>query len=311
VDLTNLFQSDPAAQELGLQQFGLDQKYKQQQLADLLQKNQQNSQMFPLELQKAQLGNQTTEAQLPGIKANSSSLESKADFDQKTLSGKITAQLEKYKNEIGDEHLKDLTRRGEMYSQTGQMLHLMRGPQAHAMARQILGDNYLPQFDDMPPEELGKRMFTLGAAMNEATAKQQAMQNAGQVKSDTALALEAERSRRALEVQQLRNQALEKMAKMKEDALKTRDPKKFEELAVRYKMLAEQATDPQEQQALMKEAAIALESAMRLRPADNTKPQLDPNVAPGVLTPPAPRGNPLAPQGARPKGTADDPIILK
>ena len=125
-------------------------------------------------------------------------------------------------------------------------------------------------------------------------------------KSDTARALEAEKTRRALELQQLKNAANERITKLKDNALKSKDPKKFEELAVRHKMAAEGADSPEEARKHMEQAAMALEAAKLLRPMDNTKPQLDPSVAPGVLTAPPTRENPLSPNAAKP-----DPLGIR
>lgn len=306
MDLTNLFQSDPAAQELGLQQFGLDQQYKQQQLADLMQKTQQQGELHPLEMQRMRLGNQTQEAQLPGIQAQSSLTQDKASLSRNTLPQQLEAAFAKHKTEMSDAQVKELTNAGQRYSQVGALLGAIPGPARAALAKQMLGDLYHPEFDKYNPNDLADTVSTIGNWMTEAGSKFQLQSAALTQKSETARALEAERTRRALEVQQLKNAVNERIAKLKEDALKSKDPKKFEELAVRHKMAAESADNPEEARKHMEQAALALEAAKMLRPMDSTKPQLSPDVAPGVLAPPPVRENPLAPNAAKP-----DPLGIR
>jgi len=311
MDLTNLFQSDPAAQELGLQQFAQEKQRRDADLASLLQRSQQQAEMHPLEMQQRRLSNQMQEAQLPGVQAQSSLTQDKASISRNTLPQQLEEAFTKHRSNMSDAQVKELANAGQRYSQVGALLGTIPGPARAAAAKQLLGDLYRPEFEQYNPNDLADTVSTIGDWMTKAGSKFQ-LQAAGlDQKSDTARALEAERTKRALEVQRLKNEANERIAKLKEDAVKSKDPKKFEELAVRHKMAAEAADTPEEARKHMEQAALALEAAKLLRPMDPTKPQLDPGVAPGVLTAPPGRSNPLAPQGARPKGTAEDPIILK
>lgn len=302
MDLTNLFQADPAAQELGLKQIGDERAYAAARLQDLLQKSQQSQEMHPLEMQRARTSNAMQEAQIPGIQAQNSITQDKASISRNTLPQQLEEAFAKHKGSMSDLQLKELNNAGQRYGQVGALLGNIPGPARAAAAKQLLGDLYRPEFDQYNPNELADTVSTIGEWMTKAGSK---FQLADQ-KSDTARALEAEKTRRALELQQLKNAANERIAKLKDDALKTKDPKKFEELAVRHKTAAEQATTPEEAQKHMEQAAMALEAAKLLRPMDNTKPQLDPSVAPGVLTAPPTRENPLSPNAAKP-----DPLGIR
>lgn len=306
MDLQTLFQSDPAAQELGLQQFAQEKQRRDAELASLLQRTQQQGEMHPLEMQQRRLGNQMQEAQLPGVQAQSSISQDKASLSRSTLPQQLEEAFAKHRTSMSDAQVKELSNAGQRYSQVGALLGTIPGPARAAAAKQLLGDLYRPEFEQYNPNDLADTVSTIGDWMTKAGSKFQ-LQAAGlDQKSDTARALEAERTKRALEVQRLKNETNERIAKLKEDAVKSKDPKKFEELAVRHKMAAEAADTPEEARKHMEQAALALEAAKLLRPMDPTKPQLDPGVAPGVLTAPPGRENPLAPSGAKP-----DPLGIR
>ena len=302
MDLQTLFQSDPAAQELGLQQFAQEKQRRDAELASLLQRTQQQGEMHPLEMQQRRIGNQMQEAQIPGIQAQNSITQDKASISRNTLPQQLEEAFAKHKGSMSDLQLKELNNAGQRYGQVGALLGNIPGPARAAAAKQLLGDLYRPEFDQYNPNELADTVSTIGEWMTKAGTK---FQLADQ-KSDTARALEAEKTRRALELQQLKNAANERITKLKDNALKTKDPKKFEELAVRHKMAAEGADSPEEARKHMEQAAMALEAAKLLRPMDNTKPQLSPDVAPGVLTAPPTRENPLSPNAAKP-----DPLGIR
>jgi hypothetical protein len=302
MDLNTLFQSDPAAQELGLRQIADERAHNKATLEQLMQSMQQKGQMFPEELRARQLGNQATEAQLPGLQAQSSLSQDKASLSRNTMAQQLEEAFAKHKGNMSDAQVKELTNAGQRYGQVGAMLGAIPGPARASAAKQLLGDLYRPEFDQYNPNDLADTVSTLGQWMTETGSKFQLQSQ----KSDTARALEAEKTRRALELQQMKNASNERLGQLRADALKTKDPKKFEELAVRHKMAAEQASSPEEVQKHMEQAAMALEAAKMLRPMDPTKPQLSPDVAPGVLVAPPGRENPLAPNAAKP-----DPLGIR
>jgi len=97
MDLTNLFQADPAAQELGLKQIGDERAYAAARLQDLLQKSQQSQEMHPLEMQRARTSNAMQEAQLPGLQAQSSLNQDKASLSRRTLPQQLEEAFAKHK----------------------------------------------------------------------------------------------------------------------------------------------------------------------------------------------------------------------
>lgn len=103
-DISQLMQVAPmvGAHYAGINQ-GQNEQMQQAKLQELLQmmesrqmEAQQKSAMHPLELESARLKNQTSQAQLPGISANSELLAQKAKFGRETIDGDIEAdQVEK------------------------------------------------------------------------------------------------------------------------------------------------------------------------------------------------------------------------
>lgn len=171
IDLNSLFQADPAAQELGLGFLGQEKQMNQANLAHKLFETQKGQATLPLELEQKRLANQTTQAQLPGIAADSESRQIDTRFKKETLAPKIEAELSKLKGQISDSQFKELTNTGQAYMQAGPLLDRMPGVVTHAAAKQILGNFYRPEFDRVPANALGQVISNFGEAMVAAQSK--------------------------------------------------------------------------------------------------------------------------------------------
>lgn len=107
-DLSQLMQIAPttAAGFVGINQRQNEQmeQLRQAELAQLMQtrmaEESRKSAMHPFELDKMRLGNETTSAQLPGVRANSRSLTTKADIEEATKSSTIDNTNFKNQNEM-------------------------------------------------------------------------------------------------------------------------------------------------------------------------------------------------------------------
>lgn len=171
IDLSTLFQADPAAQELGLGFLGQEKDMNKARLAQQLFETDKQRQMLPLELQGKQLSNQTAQAQIPGLQAQSEKQQLDTRFSRETLGPKIESELSKYKGQMSDSQLKELTNAGQAYMQAGPLLDRMPGVVTHAAAKQILGNFYRPEFDQIPANALGQVISHFGETMVAAQSK--------------------------------------------------------------------------------------------------------------------------------------------
>lgn len=171
IDLSTLFQADPAAQELGLGFLGQEKDMNKARLAQQLFETDKQRQMLPLELQGKQLSNQTAQAQIPGLQAQSEKQQLDTRFSRETLGPKIESELSKYKGQMSDSQLKELTNAGQAYMQAGPLLDRMPGVVTHVAAKQILGNFYRPEFDQIPANALGQVISHFGETMVAAQSK--------------------------------------------------------------------------------------------------------------------------------------------
>lgn len=93
-------------QQLGLQAFNQQQDLGAMQGAGELQKLFQAEQMNPLKLQEQTLRNQTEQAQLPGVQAQSELLGQNARIGRETLDNKISSTNSRFMQDMDDDQLK-------------------------------------------------------------------------------------------------------------------------------------------------------------------------------------------------------------
>lgn len=279
IDLQSLFQSDPAAQELGLKLVGDDRAQSKASLEQLMMKMDQDRQMFPHRLKEAELANETGMARLPGIKEQSRGLKIQNDFDEQTLAPRIQQALSSYKGKLTKDQYDDLINTGNIFTQAGQMLYDIPGVVSHARAKEILKDKYLPEFDQVPPHILGSVIKYLGQNMTKLQpdfVKKEAIER---IKGEAKTAAEEEKSRRAMQLAEFKAGVQKQLAEAKAKAAQTKDPKTAREMSNRLFRLAREEQDPDKKAVLMEEAEAFNEIAFteldrRAQAAAANKPDL-------------------------------------
>lgn len=242
IDLQTLFQSDPAAQEMGLKMIGEQRAADKASLEQMLMKMDQEKQMFPHELRAKELGNQTREAQLPGIMESTRAQRLDNDFNEQTLNPRIQQSLAQYKGKMTKEQYDDLVNTGNIFTQAGQMLEDIPGLASHSRAREVLKDKYLPEFDQVPPQALGRVIRYMGQNMSQLQpdfVKKQALEAQ---KIEGKKSIEEEKADRAKELTAYKETLKQQTNKMKEVSVK--DPTKFEAAIVQLRKALSTEKDP-------------------------------------------------------------------
>jgi hypothetical protein len=307
VDLQTLFQSDPAAQELGLKQFGMDQNINQARLAQMLQEQQQNAQMFPGKLQQQSLQNDQMGAQLPGIRALSSLNEDKANLSRNTMAQQLEAAMKEHKGKMTKADLDELNSTGQIYSQAGALLGAVPGPARKAAAKQILGDKYRPEFDQYDPNDLADTVSTIGKWMTEAGSKYKLETDKIDMKAQAAAEAQAKKIQATKELEVFKASLKEKLDGLKSSG----DPKTYEAVIVQLKKAAAQETDPEKRQAILQEAQdfINIQHGMKIAGAGAAQAgKVDVGAATGMQTNPVPQP-PMASGGMVPQTAPKAPQI--
>lgn len=322
-DLSTLFQSDPAAQEIGLKQIGDQRAQAAAQLADMLQATQQKGQMNPLLLKQQELANQTTQAQMPGLEAQSSMLADKANISRSTIPQQLEEAMRKHRTSMTDADFKEIGQTGQAFSQVGEYLSGIPVPARHAAAKQMLGQMYRPEFDNYNPNDLVDTLQQTGKWMNEAAAKFQ-LQQAGL----------AQKGANAENVAAINNRGKVEAAKIAADAKIKQYTQEFIELKAKFGSYPQQAAfysnkalevattaanvaDEQQQRQLLQLANIYGQMANAAQEqevkkanaaaveANKAKPDLNPLGIPTV-TPPGGGNNPAAaPSTQTPMGSPE------
>lgn len=312
IDLQTLFQSDPAAQEMGLKMIGEQRAADKASLEQMLMKMDQEKQMFPHELRAKELGNQTREAQLPGIMESTRAQRLDNDFNEQTLNPRIQQSLAQYKGKMTKEQYDDLVNTGNIFTQAGQMLEDIPGLASHSRAREVLKDKYLPEFDQVPPQALGRVIRYMGQNMSQLQpdfVKKQALEAQ---KIEGKKSIEEEKADRAKELAAYKASLQEKLTQAKTTAQK--DPATARALANKLFLAAQQETDGDRKAMLMEQAQafneIAFAEIERRAAATNAaKPDLGKlgiETNPLPATPSIPGAQPSqAPAANKPSTLAD------
>lgn len=177
-------------------------QYADQQSLEQQLKNAQTQKMNPLILEEQRLRNETSQAQLPGITANSSLLTDKAKLSKDSMKEQFENLIAEYQGKMNKKDLDFINGGASAYSQAGQALTLVPPNIRHQMGKRMLGSFWQPEFDSMDPETLGKTLSTMGEYMTMAQSKF-AQQSALQAqKGEDARALAATKSAQQLALAQ-------------------------------------------------------------------------------------------------------------
>lgn len=310
IDLQTLFQSDPAAQELGLKLVGDDRAQSKASLEQMMMKMDQERQMFPHKLKEAEVANETGMARLPGIREQGRGLKLQNDFDEQTLAPRIQEALNSYKGKMSKQDFDELINTGNIYSQAGQLLYDIPGVASHARAKEILKDKYLPEFDQVPPQALGGVIKYLGQNMVNLQpdfVKKQALE--GQ-KIEGKEALADKKAERDKELVAYKATLQQKTNEMKKEAVK--EPKKFEEIIVKLRTALTREQDPDARKIIEEElnSFIELKDYFdKVRAAATAAPKPDLGKL-GIETNPMPQPPQFGDTQSKPQAPTQKPATL-
>lgn len=297
--------------------WGMAQDYMQRANAgnDLTQQHQQLQNQWeqdsqPFRLTQLGLGNDTTAAQLPGVRANSAIAVRKNQFEDIFTPQMMQEMKGKYSSAELARHVKDIENIGELYSQAASSI--ASNPDAgRAKLKKALedaghSDMYNPEWDNTSPDKLFQSLDTAGKQIQMTSSKFR-----------TGLGILDAKGDNAKELADLNNASREKIASSRTDTLKalqaakgTQDPKTIEAAMVKAMSHAQIATDPQEQAAFYKAAeaykqqleALALVKAQAGKANDVDVPGVAnlprnnaPSMPPIQQTPLAPTAPPAPP----------------
>lgn len=223
--------------------------YNQGMLTEQQQKNDFTVADNPIKLRQGAANAAQTEAQTPGIVANSGMLQDKAQISRGTLQAQMDAELGKYKGQLTQQHFDALDKAGQMYGQVGAVLGSVPIPARQAMARKLLGDQYQDEFDSIPPEKLQDQMALMGEWATNASRK-------GQLQ-DEALDQKGENTARAAQIAaDAKIAAAEKAAQARIEAAKLNSQRKpaesMSQYEARIRAAANAGDDPHAEAALAK-----------------------------------------------------------
>lgn len=313
VDLQTLFQSDPAAQELGLKMIGDQRAQDAASLEEATLRNQKTRQMMPHDIRGADLKNQIDAARLPQMFATTKAQELDNQFSEGTLGPRIKSELDKIRASGNKQRLEEITNAGRAYSQAGEFLEMMPGVATHAYAKQVLGNYYHPSFDQIPANALGGAIRAFGKAMVGAEAPYVQKQALADTAAAGKTAAEEEKTRRATQLAAYKNELAMKLAQYKEQAKKSQDPKTARALANQLFLAAQKEEDPDRKAMLMEQAESFNEIAFaeierRAQATASGKPDLGKLGIETNPMPPTPTLPGAAPQ--QPQGGAQKPASL-
>ena len=288
VTLEQLMGGDPGAFFERQKAVNTQQQRSEADLASILQQTDQRRQMQPLNMRAQELSNLTSEAQLPGIVANSNSQVLNNKKQSLTFDSDIEAHIAGNKGKVDEQFVKELNNTGNVFTQAGQYLSDAPGVATHAMARQLLGKYYRPEFDKISPQALGGAIKYIGENMtNAGTAFQQK------------LLLLQQKQAGDLEIARMRSASAERISQQAAAAKAAGDKKSLEQLSAQYKMLADQETDPDKKKFYESEYARMLDDIRYIKPQPAPKPIVNTEQTGGALIdPPAP----VNPRGANNSG---------
>lgn len=262
--------------------------------------------MNPIKVRQAGLNADTTEAQLPGVRANSSLQSDKANLSTMTFGNQLDEMVKGHEFKDRERELKEIQGAGQAYGQAGAYLGSIPVPARTAAAKQMLGGYWRPEFEQMDPNDLADTLSTAGKWMTEAQQKFMMQQAGLEAKGNNALALQDKKS-----------QAAESLAKFKVEAKRISDATKAQPLPRREQVLGQllqqiaQETDPERKEVLQNTynelAAQVYQEKLNIASASATgKPDI--GAMTGLPTKPAPATPQL---GAGNNPATADPNLAK
>lgn len=251
IDLASLFKSDPVAQELGLQFLGQER-----------QKNTQDMELARLrEMMNQRKGEEdilNSQAQRPGLTAQSTMLGQQAELGGHKLPGQ-KQEFDRNQESAGQKaQLEGLEMAGRAYMQAEPFIATLPPPARHAAARQMLGRFYRPEFDQVPPEQLGRVLNFIGSEQQRSQQKAMLATDVIDKKNESAQQIVEKKLAAQKEIEMFKANIKAQLEKLKAAPLPTRekvlgqlmsaiqeedDPGKRSALVEQYNEFAKQIND--------------------------------------------------------------------
>jgi hypothetical protein len=332
-DLSDMFKVAPvtAAGFTGANQ-ALDQRNKQvenarlaQVLADLQQKYNQNEQSFPLDLEAKRLGNQTTEAKIPGERAKSLQEQLTAQKGQQTFTSDVAATNSKNEETVSKNKSDQFDRyRAHLMDFGSEMEGVPVPMRVRALKSMLDGAGYANMPQDFfnrvsaDPQRMPQALREAAIAMGQMKAQQTPAYHTGvdvaNINRKSAEKIAGNHDATAARVAEMNNNAKKEAASARQNKAKNiielvRSGKlSFEKAAAALHIEGTMATpDDPNKETYLNLAAQMQEAALKQK-REGAPGRVDPSGM-GVATTPAQEPN--LGKAAPPLGTAANPIVLK
>lgn len=291
----------------GMRQFEQMQQADQGILQRLASEEAYKQQERPLTLAQLAGQNRNRDAELPGIVARGKIAGLQADEELAKYDQKLSTWFAENKDKVNKTHFESAMRAGPMMQQLAEMAAY--NPQTIPRIRDImtsqgLGDYWNPQWDNASPQDVSAGLYDFGNALTSATPTMQKLLEQLTSKENIA----ADKNASAERMAALRAQTAREVAAMRKAASGGKkgggDIKKLEQLAAGLRARAMTETDPETKAMLVDNYNDVMSDMWKLKSATAQLPkvEVDPSVAPGVLSKPAPKENPFSGAKADPLG---------
>lgn len=308
--LGDIYNLPPEATLQGMDLLSQLQQGNQQYIQDRQQNIQQDQVMNPLRQQHMQGIIDSQAATLPGQQAQSEMLARKNKNESLLNDDQIRSLTSKYKSDELKNHMTDLDNLGTLSMQLAETT--WANPLgAAARAKQQFeksghADMWNPQWDNLPPDQLAMQLSNMGKGLQGTSQKLNETLAALQAKGDNARQVEEIRAANREKIQSMKSAMAAELKKMTST---TKDPKSYQEAAVRYNQMAANETDPERRQAFQDQAEQYNQlyfAAQMVRSQATKEGGINPSAVTGLPGNPAP----VIPT-VKPEGQAKEPKPAK
>jgi DNA-binding transcriptional regulator YiaG len=257
----------------------------QQTLADLPNSIAHEQAMRPMRQEQLSIGNQQGLAQLPGMRAQSSMQQRKNQEEDLFTPERHAEFYAKHGAEKMKQYASQLVDSGTVALSAASMAAKLPIGGTNA-AKQMFAEanvKWHPEWDNLPVPQLVERLQDLGQEMSTNGAKSQTMIAQMQMKDEIARKTEEERTRRALEVEAMRQRMKLQISELVTTAKSSNNKETMQQAWTRLQAELRGTSDPALQQYLSEKIQEVFTAMERLQV--NNKPTINPAVAPNVLQP--------------------------
>lgn len=308
--LADIYNGPVGAFVPGMQAIGRQQERDQITQADQQRRLDYDTQADPYRLRGLDLGNQTTEAQLPGILAQSSMTQRKDKMGAASYEAELKDLLSKHSADQMGNHVKEMQGLGELAITHGAATFAEPfGAAARTKAafeKAGHGDFWNPEWDTMPVSMLGDKLKQFGTDIHESSAGYQKALDSMNAKNATAKEIAELKAKTELEKTKMLTEMKERLGKLAADA-KAAGPVGLEKAGQALISAAQVEPDPEKANLLRAKGQELLDEKARITAAgaavtqsgavDLDKLKKEGIVARGPISVP-PRAGASAPAGA-------------